>query len=187
MRNKISSLTLAVFVAITALIPAVANAQETVTIPLEDLKQLERAAADSVYWKGVATDRAEQIKANQESITNWKSLLAAEKKRADEIQEGRIGETLEAVNDLKKANFELHRQHEADQREKKELHDENVSLRSSRKYYFIGGAALGAAGGGYLGYQLGKGGIPGIPGTADNAGIPRQFQGQRQFGLSIKF
>lgn len=177
-----------VFVAIMlacGIFAASVAAQETVTMPLADLLQLRRVAADGQFWKDTAADRADQIKETQQQRDNWKCLFESEKKRADEIQEGRIGESLAAVTDLKKANFELHNQHDADQREKADLKKDNIALRSSRKYYFGAGLTLGGIGGGYLGYKLGKGGIPGLPiGDVYQA---RQFQPARQFGVAFKF
>ncbi len=144
------------FVLFSAVLCMTASAQETVTIPLADLQQMRKLAANHDYWKGLAEDREKQVVAANTSAANWKGLFESEKIRADKIQEGRVVAVKDAVADLQRANFELHNQVGDIRQENAELKRDNIKLRASRKYYFIGGVGLGAAGGGYLGYRLGS-------------------------------
>lgn len=153
----------------------VTAAQETVTIPLEDLKQLRKLAADRDFWKGIADDAKEQITALQASVTNWHGLYMSEKARADGVQENRIAEVKAATKALTDANTELHNQHADDVRKIGEQNAEIIKLKSSRKWYFGTGAAIGAA----VGYYIGHNGMPGLPGIANrpaNRGFGFKFQ-----------
>jgi len=136
-----------------------ATGQETVTIPLADLQQLRRLAADRDHWKGIAEDREAQLAESNKSVFRWKGLFESEKERADRIQESRITAVKDAVASLERANFELHNQSDDLKRENRDLKDDNIRLRNSRKWYFTAGAAIGSAGGFYAGWQLGKGNV----------------------------
>ncbi len=127
-----------------------AAAQETVTIPIDDLKQLRKLAADRDYQKGLADDAQARIAALQASSTDWQKLYLSEKNRADVVQGGRITENQGEIGDLKKANAALHDQHADDVRKIGELTFDLNKANRSKKYYFTGGFLAGAASGGYV-------------------------------------
>lgn len=125
-------------------------AQETVTVTLDDLKILRKAAADRDYWEKAYNESERQKQAAIGSAANWEKLFLSEKNRADNIQGGRITETQGAVKDLQDANKELHAQAERDRVKIGELTAENNKLRSERKYI----AGLSFAGGVVAGWWL---------------------------------
>lgn len=179
--NKINRLTLAAVIALTIVFPLVTAAQETAVITLTDLQNFRKAVADAAFWEKTAKDKDEQIAEANKSAANWKGLYLSEKDRADRVQERRATEATAAATDFQGANVFLREQNTDLKREKRELEDDLVSCKSSRKYYFFGGLATGAAGGTYIGYKIGK--SSGIPGLGDQA-LP---QARPQFGFKLKF
>ncbi len=100
--------------------------------------------ADVEFYKQKAANLERSEAAAKASAKDWESLYLKEKDRADRVQGGRVEE-------LTKANTELHAQTTADRQKIGELTAENISLRSGRKWWFGVGAAIGAVGGYYIG------------------------------------
>jgi hypothetical protein len=144
------------------------------SLSVDDVKLFRKIIADRDYEKARADEAVRQRDEWKKSAADWEALFRSEKDRADRVQGGRVEE-------LGKANFELHNQNDALKREKRELEDDLVSCKSSRKYYFIGGATLGGAAGTYVGYKIGKSNR--IPGLGDQTFT----QPRPQFGFRLKF
>lgn len=117
-------------------------AQETVTIPIEDLKQLRKIAADRDYQQSRADEAARQADAWKLSSANWQALYLAEKDRADRVQGGRVDELQKAIAAYKD-------QAENDRQRLGELDYKVRKLRSERKWWFALGFGTGAVTGGY--------------------------------------
>ena len=146
------------------------------SLSVDDAKLFRKIIADRDYEKARADEAVEQRDRWKGSSASWEALYRSEKDRADRVQGGRVDE-------LSKANFELHNQNTDLKREKRELQDDNVRLRSSRKWYFTAGATAGAAAGAYVGWQLGKGTIS-IPGLSSSQA---EQLVQNRVGFTLKF
>lgn len=140
--------------------PAVA--QETVPITIDDLRSFRKSAADALFWEKAAKDKDDQAAEANKSAANWKGLYLAEKDRADRVQEKRATEATAAANDFKEVNVEMRTQNTELKRDKRELEDDNVSLKSSRKYYFGAGVVTGGVLGFFGGRQTCGTSIPGL-------------------------
>lgn len=178
MGNKIKILMLVAVAAVSCMTASITAAQDTVTIPLADLQQLRRIAVDRDYWKGVADDRAGQLVEANKSAANWEGLYRSEKKRADEIQEGRIKEVKSATADLTGANEKLHKQADADAVKIGQQNARILKLESSRKWYFGVGAAIGAAAGSFVTWKLANKSIviPGLGRAVNPSQVGFSFQ-----------
>lgn len=178
---------LCIFCTLLFTIPFVAagSAQETVTISLEDLKQFRKMAADRDYWKGVADDRQAQIDAAQKSNENWRKIAASETDRADRVQGGRVTEVKAANTDFKEAIDLFKTSQAADRQKIGEQNAEIISLKSSRKWYFFTGTALGAVAGGYIGRQTCSNGF--IPTFLTQSADQAKAISQAKFGMTLKF
>lgn len=128
---------------------AVSNAQETVTIPVSDLKIFQKAAVERDHYKTAYEDEKQRSATWERSAGDWKNLYEAEKRRADDVQGGRIAELL-------KANQAYKDQAALDKQRLGELEFSVRKLKSQRKWWFGGGLAIGAAGGTLAGYKLGS-------------------------------
>lgn len=168
MRN-IRIMTGLVFVVLLTLVfTAGASAQETVAIPLNDLKQLQKVAAEREYYKSAYEDEKRKSAEWELSAGDWKRLYLSEKDRADRVQGGRVEE-------LTKANAGYKDQADRDQRRLGEQAATVASLRSQRKWWFVAGAAVGAAAGAWLGHKVASTNIN-IPGFPDpNRPVPNRF------------
>ena len=154
--------TILILLLITAAFCTAAFAQ-TVEIPIGDLKELRKLAADREYQKDRADEAEKQSAGWKQSAENWKNLYQDATKRADETQQGRIDQLKIALadmtlarNELQLANIKYKDQIAADREKIGELEFSNRKLKSERKYLFFGGVVIGAVGGGYLGYRAGS-------------------------------
>lgn len=120
-------------------------AQETVTIPLSDLKQLQKVAAEREFYKASFEDEQKKSAGWQQSASDWKKLYESEKVRADEVQGGRIAELL-------KANSAYKDQAALDKQRLGELEFTVRKVKAQRKWWL----AVGFGSGLYGGYKLGK-------------------------------
>lgn len=122
-----------------------ASAQETVTIPLSDLKQFQKTAAEREFYKSAYEDSLRKAASWQQSASDWKKLYESEKLRADEVQGGRIAELL-------KANSAYKDQAALDKQRLGELEFTVRKVKAQRRWWL----AVGFGGGLYGGYKLGK-------------------------------
>jgi hypothetical protein len=141
-----------------------------VTLPVADVIQLRKLAADRDFQKARADDAVNQSLEWQRSVAKWETLYLAEKRRADEVQGGRVG-------DLTAANVELHKQADADRVKIGELNAEIISLKAGRKWWFVAGAVAGGVAGYAVGASREK--IQTIV-----TGLP---QARPQFGMKLSF
>lgn len=125
----------------------VSTAQETVTIPVNDLKQLQKIAAEREFYKSAFEDEQRKSAGWQQSSSDWKKLYESEKLRADEVQGGRIAELL-------KANAAYKDQAALDRQRLSELEFSLRKAKGQRKWYFAAGLGLGAVGGAYGGSKI---------------------------------
>lgn len=135
------------FTAAVLAVPSFAQAQESATIPLDDLKKLQKLAVEREHYKTAYEDEQKKSAGWEASATSWKGLYESEKRRADEVQGGRITELL-------KANQAYKDQAALDQQRLGQLEFDNRKLKSQRKYWFGAGLATGGVAGGYVGYRI---------------------------------
>lgn len=143
------------------------NGQDLRCLSADDVKTVRQIIADREFYKQRAENAEAMTAAVAASRDGWKALAEAEKKRADEVQGGRITE-------LTAANTQLHIQAAADKQKIGELNADIIRLKSGRKWYFGAGAALGVVGGYFIGKKIGT--------------IRTIFQpAPAQFGASFRF
>jgi hypothetical protein len=138
------------------------DAQDTVTITIEDLRAFRKADADAKFWEKTAKDKDDQVAEANKSAAGWKNLYLSEKARADGVQEKRVGEATAAATDFQSANNFLREQNTDLKRDKRDLEDDVTSLESSRKYVFLGGVAVGGVTGFFGGRATCGASIPGL-------------------------
>lgn len=132
------------------MLAGVAGAQTPSSTPClstEDVKAFRQALADRDFYKQRAEAAEAQRDAAVQSRENWKALFESEKRRADEIQGGRIGELQKAL-DLAKTQMDADRQKIGEQ------NAQIISLKAGRKWWFAAGAALGGVGGFFVGKNV---------------------------------
>lgn len=118
-------------------------------ISAEDVKEIRKIIADRDYEKARADEAERQRAAWQASSEKWQGLYTSEKKRADEIQGGRLEEKDNVITQL--------RQQAADDRQEiGRLNFQVEKYKGQRKWFFVAGAGAGAAVGAYGGFQAGK-------------------------------
>jgi hypothetical protein len=127
------------------------NAQDLTCLSANDLRVVRQIIADREFYKASFEESERQRVATIGSRDKWKELYESEKKRADEIQGGRIDESKAEADDLRKALDKAKEQMADDRQKIGEQNAEIISLRSSRKWYAGFGFAAGAAAGYYIG------------------------------------
>lgn len=161
---------------------------QTVPIGIEDLKELRRIAADREFQKNRADEAERQRDAFKGSAESWRQLYESEKNRADVVQGGRVDELQKAIADykseigeLKKANAFLHDQADRDREQIGQLNFDVRKLKSERKFWFAGGALIGAAAGGYVGYNARRFASTALTAVSGNRPAANAFRATFQF------
>lgn len=171
-------LTLPAVLFIVSIMSVSSRAQDVITLPADDVKQLRRLAADRDYQKDRADEAEKQTAGWQRSSEKWKALYESEKNRADNVAGGEIAELRKENGDLRGA-LQAAKDQRADDRQKiGEQTARIIKLESSRKWYFVTGAILGTAGGVFAGYQVAKRGdtiIQQIPGLGSRPAFRASF------------
>ncbi|MGE3467509.1 MAG: hypothetical protein AB7J13_11315 [Pyrinomonadaceae bacterium] len=124
-----------------------AVAQDTVTISLKDLQQLQRIAVERDFYKDAYDDEKKRSADWERSAVEWKGLFEKEQDRADRVQGGRI-------NELLKANTAYKDQAENDRQRLGELEFKLRKANSAKKWYFLAGFGTGTATGLYGGSKI---------------------------------
>ncbi len=124
-----------------------AVAQDSVTIPLKDLQQLQRIAVERDVYKTAYEDEKKRSAEWERSAVEWKGLFEKEKDRADRVQGGRIDELL-------KANAAYKDQAENDRQRLGELEFKLRKAKSERKWWAAIGFGTGLGAGLYGGSKI---------------------------------